>query len=135
MKPLVIEATDKTPLVILNPEKGRFEISGKSVPNDAEAFYRPILDWMDAYSIRPSTDHMVIRFHLEFFNISSSKRILFILYRLNEMIEQGQKVNVKWYYRESDDDMLEVGQDYAFMVKVPFEFIAASHTDNFLSVA
>ena len=59
---------------------------------------------------------------LDFFNISSSKRLLFMLYKLNEILEKGGQSKVQWYYSEHDDDMFEVGQDYAFMVKVPFEF-------------
>ena len=31
---------------------------------------------------------------------------------------------VKWHYKKSDIDMYEVGPDYAYMVKVPFEFVA-----------
>ena len=134
MRPLVIESTDKTPSVILNPEKNLFEISGKSVPNDAEAFYSPILDWIESYSEQPLKS-TTITFNLEFFNISSSKRILFILYRLNELIEAGHEVNVKWYYIENDDDMLEVGQDYAFMVKVPFEFYETTRTERVEAIA
>lgn len=121
MKALNIDSTEKTPSVVLDPEGKRFEISGKSIPNDAEAFFHPILEWLEEYMKTPSRKTK-IKFNLEFFNISSSKRILFILYRLNEMIEEGHDVTVEWCYAQNDDDMLEVGQDYAFMVKVPFQF-------------
>jgi len=121
MKALVFESTEYTPEVVLDPAGNRFEISGRSVPNDAESFYGPVLEWFEEYANLPNRK-TVINFDLEFFNISSSKRLLFILYRLNEMVEQGADVSVCWKYSEDDDDMLEVGQDYAFMVKVPFEF-------------
>jgi hypothetical protein len=64
----------------------------------------------------------VVKIDLEYFNISSSKRILFLLYKLNELAEVGNDVHVEWLYRETDEDMYEVGQDYAYMVKVPFVF-------------
>lgn len=130
VKPLIIEATEKTPSVVLDPESNHFEITGKSIPNDAEAFYNPILEWLEAYMAKPNA-RTSISFNLEFFNISSSKRILFILYRLNEMVDEGHDVRVKWCYAKNDDDMLEVGQDYAFMVKVPFEFNAVDHMPKF----
>ena len=44
------------------------------------------------------------------------------MYKLNELVETGNEVKVKWLYRDTDEDMYEVGQDYAYMVKVPFEF-------------
>ncbi len=122
MKSLIIESTDKTPKVVLDPENGLFEIIGKSIPTDAETFYGPILEWIEGYAKRPNNKTEIV-LNLEFFNISSSKRILFLLYKLNEMIEKGYEVNIKWYYSENDDEMYEVGQDYAFMVNVPFEFV------------
>lgn len=122
MQALYIEATDKTPSINFDPSKGHFEIKGKSIPNDAEAFYAPVLEWMEAYIKTPGAKtHFEL--NLEYFNITSSKRILFLLYKLNELIESKHDVHVKWYFAESDDDMHEVGQDYAFMVKVPFQFI------------
>lgn len=122
MQALFIEATDKTPSINFDPAKGLFEIKGKSIPNDAEAFYAPVLDWMELYIKNPAAKtHFEL--NLEYFNITSSKRILFLLYKLNELIDTNHDVHVKWYYAESDDDMHEVGQDYAFMVKVPFQFV------------
>jgi hypothetical protein len=75
----------------------------------------------------------VIKIDLEYFNISSSKRILFLLYKLNELTESGMDVKVQWFYRQSDEDMFEVGQDYAYMVKVPFEF--KEYIDNDIAIA
>jgi hypothetical protein len=123
MESLYIEATDKTPLVSFDPRTGEFEIRGKSIPQDAEAFFAPILDWMDDYIKNPKSTTQV-KLHLEYFNISSSKRILFLLYKFNELVDKGSSVKVDWHYVDQDDDMKEVGQDFAFMVRVPFEFIA-----------
>lgn len=125
MKALYIEETDKTPKVTLDPVNDIFEFSGKSMPKDAESFYAPILEWLEQYAEGPNTK-TDMRFNFEFFNIASSKRILFILYKLNEMVEKGADIAIKWYYDENDDDMCEVGQDYAFMVNIPFSFIPKS---------
>jgi hypothetical protein len=122
MDSLIIERTDKTPFVSLDPAQRELVISGKSIPGDAEYFYLPVLDWFDNYLKRPN-NYTELRIDLDTFNISSSKRILLILYKLNELIDKGMSVKVKWCYRQENDDMLEVGQDYAFMVKVPFEFL------------
>ncbi len=121
MEALIIEGTGKTPFVSLDVEQKAFVIRGNSIPADAEYFYLPVLEWFDGYVKQPKS-HTELVIDLEFFNISSSKRILAILYKLNELIENGYSVAVKWYYGNTDDDMLEVGQDYAFMVKIPFEF-------------
>lgn len=123
MLPLYIKATAKTPEIHFNPEVGVFEIKGKSIPDDAESFYGTILDWFDDYLVMPNQE-TIVTIDLEYFNISSSKRLLFLLYKLNELNSGQKNVRIKWMYNEDDEDMFEVGQDYAFMVKVPFDFIS-----------
>lgn len=125
MEALRIESTLKTPEVLFDPKNNVFEIKGKSVPDNAEDFYAPILEWVEDYMTNP-VNSMLLKIDLEYFNISSSKRILFILYKLNELKEKNYDIKIQWYYNEEDEDMFEVGQDYAFMVKIPFDFISYS---------
>ncbi len=122
MNSIFLEATSTTPRINLNSLTGSLEIAGKSIPEDAEEFYSPILDWFDNYLQKPAKSSNLV-LDLEFFNISSSKRILFILYKMNELKNNGLDVNITWYFNEEDEDMLEVGEDYSFMVNVPFKFI------------
>ena len=63
-------------------------------------------------------------FDLEYFNVFSSKRILFLLYKLKDLKEQGINVKIVWHFSIEDDDMKEVGEDFACMVNLPFEFIS-----------
>lgn len=128
MNGLSIEATAHTPMVNLNPVTGVMEIRGRSIPDDPEAFWGKILTWFDEYMREPYPNTLV-KIDLEYFNITSSKRILFLLYKLNELVDNGLKAQVEWYYRKSDEDMYEVGQDYAFMVRVPFDFKEYSDSD------
>lgn len=123
MEPLRIQATVKTPEVLFDPANNVFEIKGKSIPDNAEEFYTEILNWFDDYVANP-LDETVLKIHLEYFNISSSKRLLFLLYKMNELADRQKVVKVQWHYNENDEDMFEVGQDYAFMVKFPFDFIS-----------
>ncbi|MEX1002073.1 MAG: DUF1987 domain-containing protein [Crocinitomicaceae bacterium] len=129
MEALRIQATIKTPEVLFDPTNKVFEIKGKSIPDNAEEFYAEILEWFDDYVAKP-IDETVLKIELEYFNISSSKRLLFLFYKLNELANTDKKVKVIWYYNESDEDMFEVGQDYAFMVKFPFEFVGYSLSET-----
>lgn len=123
MDKLLIEETAQTPLICFDAQTGEMILKGRSIPEDADEFWIPILSWFESFMLHPS-DSVTIRMDLEYFNISSSKRILFLLYKLNELVDLGKEAKVEWRYRKSDIDMYEVGQDYAYMVKVPFEFIA-----------
>ena len=114
--------TETSPLVHLNPDDGELTIEGNAIPEDAEAFFHPILEWLDEY-VNNTTVETTLSLKLHYFNVSSSKRILFIFYKLNELIKKNRSVLVKWHYVEGEDEMFEVGQDFAFMVNIPFHFI------------
>ena len=121
MEVLKREPTAHTPTINFDPTNGLMEIKGRSIPYDSDDYWMPILSWFESYVVAPF-ESTVFKINLEYFNISSSKRILFLLYKLNEIADKGLDVQVEWEYKSDDEDMYEVGQDYAYMVKVPFKF-------------
>lgn len=118
-----IKGTDDTPSVILDAASNIFEIAGRSLPEDVAAFYSPIIEWLDKYiqSPNPKTN---FNFKLVYFNTASSKLLLDILMKLEELHKTGKEVLVKWHYSEDDEDMKEAGEEYADIVDVPFEQIS-----------
>ncbi len=128
METLLINSSLQTPYIHFDKGSGVMQIKGRSIPDQPDEFWTPVLSWFDSYILSPSSTTTVI-IDLEYFNITSSKRILFLLYKLNELSENGFDVKVEWLYRENDEDMYEVGQDYAYMVKVPFEFKVCEDVD------
>ena len=117
-----IQGTDDTPAVILDAEKEVFQLSGRSLPEDVASFYDPIIDWLDDFA-ESDKQRMTFGFKLEYFNTASSKLLLDILLKLEEMFEGGKEIMVKWYYPDDDEDMEEAGEEYADIVDVPFEQI------------
>jgi len=115
-----IDATDETPKVILDAENGNFEFSGKSLPEDVTTFYNPILDWLDAYALEPN-DKADFVFKMDYFNTASSKLILDILMKLEEINDEHEGITVEWHFREDDEDMEEAGEEYEDIVEVPFK--------------
>ncbi|MFI5149637.1 MAG: DUF1987 domain-containing protein [Bacteroidia bacterium] len=107
------------PSIIFNPEEQLFHISGSSLPENGKEFFDPVLSWLDVYSKKPNKETDLV-INLEYFNLSTSKALLFMLYTLNQMHEAGHKVKVTWCY--CDAYILSAGRDYAFMVHIPFEF-------------
>ena len=125
MEVIKIIGTDDTPSVTLDPGNEIFEISGRSLPEDVAAFYEPILDWLDRYADE-ALAKTVFNFKLVYFNTASSKLILDILLKLEEMYEGGKDITIKWHYPEDDEDMEEAGEEYADIVEVPFEQVSYS---------
>ncbi|NPA36444.1 MAG: DUF1987 domain-containing protein [Chlorobi bacterium] len=122
MEVINIKGTDDTPNVILDKENAQFEISGRSLPEDVNMFFEPIMDWIDEYAEDP-LDKTVFNFKLEYFNTASSKVILDILLKLEEIVENDKDVVIKWHYHEDEEDMLEAGEEYADIVSIPFEYV------------
>jgi hypothetical protein len=59
---------------------------------------------------------------LEYFNTSSSKCLLDIFRKLESLSKSGKsEIKVIWLYEEEDEDMMEAGDDYKTIVKLPFE--------------
>jgi hypothetical protein len=123
MNTIKIMGTDDTPTVILDAENEIYEISGRSLPEDVTAFYEPIIRWLEEYSAVPNAK-TIFTFKLVYFNTASSKLLLDILMKLEQMHEEGKDMLIRWYYPEDDEDMQEAGEEYADIVDVPFEQVS-----------
>jgi hypothetical protein len=120
MENLSIEPGNKTPLVKCTFESGLIEFQGRSIPENSIEFYHPVYEWIDRYATMAKSETNV-HIQLEYFNTSSSKCLLDIFKKLQLMHQSGNsKVLVTWFYEEDDEDMLEAGEDYQAIIKVPF---------------
>jgi len=120
MEDLRIKATSTTPKVSLS-NNGIMDIQGKSIPDSESDFWSRISEWFRLYMFTPAPK-TTFNLQIDYLNTSSSKVILHLLYRLNELKERGFEAEVIWFFNEYDIDMQEVGKDYEHMVNVPFSF-------------
>ncbi|NCO53953.1 MAG: nuclear pore complex subunit [Bacteroidetes bacterium CG02_land_8_20_14_3_00_31_25] len=122
MDTIVIEGTPKTPSINFDAVAGKIEIKGRSIPENSIEFYRSLIEWLEAYATAPLAN-TTVNIQLEYFNTSSSKCILDIFKRLENISKAGSNIVINWYYEEDDEDMLEAGEDYQSIIKVPFKMI------------
>jgi len=122
MKILNYNADGYLPGIILDRDSEKFEFSGKTCPEDAVSFYEPVFEWLEEYAKNP-LEKTVFDFKFIYFNTVSSKIIMMIMYRLEELSESGNEVKIRWFYPEDDDDLFEAGEDYQNMLEVDFEMI------------
>ncbi len=123
METLLIEQTDDSPRIVLDPVDKLFEISGKSLPEDVLEFYQPVLDWLNAYRKEPDSK-TTFSVRLIYFNTASSKMIMDIFLIFEEMVVEGHEVLIKWHSHLKDEDMLEAGKEFEEMIAVPFEHLS-----------
>jgi hypothetical protein len=122
MELINIDGTPKTPSVNMNPQSGVIEIKGRSIPENSIEFYKPVVDWLEEYASSPA-EKTIVNVQLEYFNTSSSKCILDVFKKLEVLKKDQNDVIINWYYEEDDEDMLEAGEDYESIIKVPFKMI------------
>jgi len=122
MEPINIESTPKTPSIKFLQDEGIVEIKGRSIPENSIEFYKPLVDWLEEYAKNPLKKTLV-NIQLEYFNTSSSKCILDVFKKLEAIHKSKNDVVINWYYEEDDEDMLEAGEDYESIIRVPFKMI------------
>lgn len=120
---IVVDSGDKTPYVELNKAEGLLKFEGRSIPENAQQFYKGILGWVEKYMRKPAK-LTTLHLNLEYFNTSSSKIILDVMMRLEKLKEKGHDTKVVWFYHKEDEEMYEAGDDYASLIQVPFEIIS-----------
>jgi len=122
METISFEGTPKTPTVNFNADTGIIELKGRSIPENSIEFYKPLVDWLEEYkeNAQPMTKVII---QLEYFNTSSSKCILDVFKKLEAVHKAKNPVEIHWYYEEDDEDMLEAGEDYESIIRVPFKMV------------
>ena len=124
------EASENTPLVSFNFEKGLFILEGQCTLDEQESFFTSIENHIIDYIKQPA-DCTILTLNLSAINISSSKFLLNIVVLLDELYQLNKDVKIRWVYNNDEDGNYELGNDYADMVSVPFEFIET--VQNFMT--
>ncbi len=122
MEALIREATPETPKVVFDKENNKFEMTGKSFPEEARSFFQPMIEWMKEY-IKEPNEKTQFKVNMEYYNTASSKMILELLKLFKEIHKNGGDVEILWHYPEDDEDMLEAGEDYEEILQVPFKYV------------
>lgn len=121
MNALIIEDTKETPRIHFDPANNIFEISSRSLPEDADDFYVPIINWLESYADKPNAKTN-FTFKLDYYNTASARYITKMIKILNDLGED-HAVKVYWYYREIDEDMEAMGEEYNDMTDIDIELI------------
>lgn len=119
MEKFVKNPSPKTPHIDFDPETGNFLLEGRSIPENSLEYYRPLVEWIEDYVKHPQPS-TVLTVNLEYFNTSTSKCLVEIFRKL-ELINKNSEVKILWHYEEEDEDMMESGEDFKKIVRVPIE--------------
>lgn len=120
MESIIIKETHRTPSVSFDPERGLFEIKGKSTPENSTTFYGPLIEYVEGYSKSPA-GRTVLNVRFEFFNTSSSHRIHALFKKFEKLFLADNEVLIRWFCENGDENMRDAGNDFRAILQVPFE--------------
>ena len=116
---LHIIRTEDTPEIMFDPMVGAFSIRGRSLPENAYNFYRPLIEFLES-SVDQIKKAGNFEFHLDYFN-SSSGRFIYEMLTIIEEKAKPSSFKVKWVVDKDDESMIEKGEELKSLVDVPFE--------------
>lgn len=123
MKALEIQKTDDSPHIFLDKENSQFIFTGRSLPEDVDEVYSPVISWLDKYKESPNPN-TVVEFRIDYFNTASLKKFIDIVAKFKEINEvNNSQVIIKWFFQEEDEDALAAGEDLQDIVGIKFEMI------------
>ncbi len=127
IQPIHIAPTRSTPEVHFDPVKHLLAIRGQSYPENAFAFYEPLLHWMDGYLTHVQSETIVdFELQLPYINTTSTKCFLMMLEKLDEAYRRGKKVAVRWQYDIDNESELECAEEFKEDLSLPFDIVPKS---------
>jgi hypothetical protein len=111
MKALKIKPTNSTPAVDFSVD-GKMSLEGRSFPENANKFYKPLFNWADGLGVETVT----LDINLEYFSSASGKK----LHKLLKSLDTNKNIKsliINWHYEEGDEDMLESGRIFEKLLK------------------
>ena len=113
--------TDNTPEFLFRPD-GIIKIIGRGLIGNKSEVTEQIGIWIDEYVTKPAeTTYVIIAF--EYLNSFCTTILVSILRKFSQVLLHSGKLVIQWYYEEDDEDMLEAGEDYESIIRVPFKMI------------
>jgi hypothetical protein len=111
MEPLFINASPTSPEIDFRFAQDVLSIKGESYPENAAAFYGPLIARVRAYLAGRSGAVITVHVSLAYFNSSSTKMLFTLFEAFNGAALAGNQVCLNWYHDEDDDTIFEFGQE------------------------
>ncbi|KZE34298.1 uncharacterized protein DUF1987 [Crenobacter luteus] len=113
MQNVYLAATAATPEVDFRFDTHSLSLKGESYPENAQAFYGPLLEMTARYLAGLDHARIVVDVQLAYFNSSSTKLLMSLFELFNDAAVKGNYVTLNWHYDEDDDTILEFGEEIA----------------------
>jgi len=123
MEPLIVTAREFTPEIRLG-EGAVSLIAGRSIPENPDEFYLPVIQWMKHFLEQDPDRPFTLEFRLEYMNSGSTKYLMELLRIIKGHLAGGHSnVTLRWYYEEEDESIQKMGEHFRDYLSLPMEVI------------
>jgi hypothetical protein len=113
METIQLAGTDRTPTLLFDFGQNHFSLAGESYPEDVSAFYGALLSRLTIHLDGLQGADVCFEFQFIYFNSSTAKVVMRLFEALEQAAQHGNRVRVNWYHEEDDDNMREMGEEFA----------------------
>jgi len=113
MEKLHIARANRSPEVDFDFDANVFALRGESYPEDVSEFYGPIIKKLKSHLEGLQQAKVTVDFDMSYFNSSTAKVLMGLFDALEKTAGNGNEVQINWFYREDDDGMQEIGEDFS----------------------
>ena len=109
--PLKTPATELSPEVMFDPACGLLSMEGECYPENAVAFFAPLLAEMKCALTVGTQKAISAAFRLRYVNSASSRALRRVLVLLDTFAREGGHVVVRWHHEQDDEVSEELGKE------------------------
>jgi hypothetical protein len=113
MDNLIVKGNERSPSVDFRFDESRLALSGESYPEDAAAFFGPVVRALAEYCREDPARPVRLEVALTYFNTSTAKALMTMFQILDDHGRSGAEVRVTWAFQQDDEMMKEFGEDFS----------------------
>ncbi|MDX1627350.1 MAG: DUF1987 domain-containing protein [Fulvivirga sp.] len=121
MEKLLIEATDDSPKIFLNGDRGILQFKGRSFMEDTSSYSVAIIQWLRDYMKNPQTKS-IIDLEFEYVNSASHRMISEFMNEVNKYYILGNDFEVIWRCPAEDETLIEFGEELNEILEISIKF-------------
>src|SRR6056297_233135 len=108
------------PGFVFDADSGVCEISGESYMEEAYKFYYPLINWLKEFTEKEN-GKIILNIKLIYFNTSTTKCLLDMFEILKKYKNNGNEVEINWFYDKEDPDMIDEVKDFEKEAEIDIE--------------
>jgi len=112
MENLLIEKGKSSPYIFFDATSGVLTFQGESFPENAAAFYDPVIKWVNEYFASCGETGTTFEFEIIYFNSSTSKIFMSLFSLLDAHSGTGKKIRVNWKATGENETAIECGEEF-----------------------